>query len=422
MEEMIIHGNKRLSGTVTISGAKNSIVALIPATVLANTPVKFIKVPDILDVHNLMLILESMNVESKFVNQTITINPTKIKDVKLTNKAVTSLRASYYFMGALLGRFGHAVVKMPGGDNFGSRPIDQHLKAFKVMGAHIEKRHNCMILTTKNGLHGGIVNLAMVSVGATINTILAATKAHGTTVINNAAKEPEIIDLIKFLNGMGAKITGAGTHHIRVQGVKVLRAHHQHRVISDRIEAGTYIALAAAIGKGIRIKNVTPQYLTSFLKILEKAGVKLKINQHSIYVPEVKHVKPVKIITHPFPGYATDLQQPITPLLLRANGASVIKDTIYPGRNDHVAQLVKMGANIHCNAKKEIVIEPTKQLHGNHIKAGEIRAGATAVIAGLMAQGTTVISHADNVLRGYDDVIGKLTSLGAIIELVNSKD
>ena len=420
MNEMIIHGGHHLFGQVTVGGAKNSTVALIPAAILADTPVTFNMVPDILDVHNLMLILESMNVASKFVHQMITIDPRRIIDNKLSGKAIASLRASYYFMGALLGRFGHAVVNLPGGDSFGPRPIDQHIKAFRALGAEVTEHHGCIHLTTDgHGLHGAVINLAMVSVGATINSLLAAVKAHGTTVIHNAAKEPEIVDIVNFLNEMGARITGEGTHTIVIHGVRTLRAHHSHRIIPDRIEAGTYLSMAAAVGNGIKINNVIPQHLMAFIKKLQEIGVRLQIGKHSIYVPKTDRVKPARITTQPFPGFATDLQQPITPLLLKAYGKSVIRDTIYPHRNKHVRQLAKMGAHIRVAKNGMIVINHTDHLWGAHIEAGEIRAGAAAVIAGLMAKGTTVISKADNVLRGYDNIISKLTNLHAKVELIN---
>lgn len=419
MNEMIIHGGNRLSGEVTIGGAKNSTVALIPAAILADTPVKFLMVPDILDVHNLMVILESMNVPSEFVHRNITIDPTHIKDNKLSGKAIASLRASYYFMGALLGKFGHATVNLPGGDSFGPRPIDQHIKAFRSLGATVTENNGCIHLTTHGkGLHGARIHLAMVSVGATINSLLAAVKAHGTTVIENAAKEPEIIDVVNFLKEMGAHISGEGTHTITIHGVKSLRTTKPHRIIPDRIEAGTYLSMAAAVGDGILIKNVIPDYLQSFLDKLHEMEIKLKIGKDQIYVPKITHCKGVKITTHPFPGFATDLQQPITPLLLKADGQSVIRDTIYPHRNKHVAQLAKMGANIHVNKQGLIIINHTDHLTGAHIEADEIRAGAADVIAGLMAHGTTVISKAGNILRGYDNIIGKLTNLNANVELV----
>lgn len=417
---MIIHGNTRLSGEVTIGGAKNSTVAIIPAAILADTPVQLDMVPDILDVHNLMLILKRMNVTSEFVDGVLTIDPTHIIEGNLPSKAIKSLRASYYFMGALLGRFHRAVVSFPGGDNIGPRPIDQHIKAFKALGAKVEDEHGTVKISTgEDGLHGANIFLDVVSVGATINSVLAAVKADGVTVIHNAAREPEIIDIVTFLNNMGAKIRGAGTNVIRITGVPSLRATNTHTIIPDRIEAGTYLSMAAAVGDGIKINNVIPEHLESFIAKLTEMGVKLNIAEDSIYVPRNDDLKGVSVKTTPYPGFATDLQQPITPLLLKAQGESIVIDTIYPKRIKHVIQLKKMGANIRVDDRNRILIKHTDHLTGQHIEAGEIRAGAAEVIAGLMAHGTTVISKANNILRGYDNIIGKLTNLNAKVELMN---
>ncbi len=282
MKKMIIHGGQRLSGSVNIGGAKNSTVALIPAAILADTPVKFDMVPDILDVHNLMLILESMNVHSRFVDGVLTIDPTEIVEAPMPSRAIKSLRASYYFMGALLGRFGRATLTFPGGDNIGPRPIDQHIKAFKALGAEVEDSHGTVRITTgEDGLHGARIFLDVVSVGATINTILAAVKANGLTTIENAAKEPEIIDIATFLNNMGAHVRGAGTDVIRIEGVPVLRATNVHTIIPDRIEAGTYLAMAAAMGDGVQIHNIIPEHLESFTAKLIEMGVDLQIGEDS---------------------------------------------------------------------------------------------------------------------------------------------
>ncbi|WP_429970514.1 UDP-N-acetylglucosamine 1-carboxyvinyltransferase [Fructilactobacillus sp. Tb1] len=418
MSMMKIHGGHRLMGEVTICGAKNSTVALIPAAILSDSPVEFNSVPDILDVHNLMLILQSMNVPSEFNDGTFKVNPTNIKESRLPSEAIKKLRASYYFMGSLLGKFHKAIVSFPGGDNIGPRPIDQHIRAFEALGATVtEDGDTVYIDATKHGLKGGIINFDMVSVGATINAILAATKADGITLIHNVAKEPEIVDIVTFLNSMGAKITGAGTDDIRIEGVQSLSATEPHTVIPDRIEAGTYLALAAAIGDGILVKNVIPEHLKPFTEKLTEMGLKLEINDDSIFVPESSNIQGVQITTDPFPGFATDWQQPITPLLLNAKSSSLIIDTIYPKRKKHVHELQKMGANIEVNADNNIVISPTKQLHGAVVSAGEIRAGAALLIAGLMADGDTIITHADHILRGYDQVVTKLSGLNADVEL-----
>ncbi|GAX00319.1 UDP-N-acetylglucosamine 1-carboxyvinyltransferase [Secundilactobacillus mixtipabuli] len=420
MKKMIIHGGQRLSGSVNIGGAKNSTVALIPAAILADTPVKFDMVPDILDVHNLMLILESMNVHSEFADGVLSIDPTEIIEAPMPSKAIKSLRASYYFMGALLGRFGRATLTFPGGDNIGPRPIDQHIKAFKALGAEVEDDHGTVRITTgEKGLHGARIFLDVVSVGATINTILAAVKANGLTTIENAAKEPEIIDIATFLNNMGAHVRGAGTDVIRIEGVPVLRATNVHTIIPDRIEAGTYLAMAAAMGDGVTIHNIIPEHLESFTAKLIEMGVDLQIGEDSAYVGPSDNLKAIEVKTMPFPGFATDLQQPITPLLLKAAGSSVIVDTIYPQRLKHVPELKKMGARIRPE-KDMIVVDHTDHLTGATVDAGEIRAGASLMIAALMAEGTTTITSADNILRGYGSIVEKLTALNADIKIEDS--
>ena len=416
MKRMIIQGGNRLSGEVTIGGAKNSTVALIPAAILADTPVEFDTVPDILDVHNLMIILESMNVKSSFTHGFLEIDPTQIIEAELPSKAIKSLRASYYFMGALLGRFHRATLTFPGGDNIGPRPIDQHLKAFKALGASISENNGTVHLDAPNGLHGTRIFLDMVSVGATINTILASVRAEGTTVIENAAKEPEIIDLATFLNNMGAQIRGAGTDTIRITGVDTLQSMNTHTIIADRIESGTYLAMAAAVGDGVMVHNVIPEHLESFTSKMIEMGVDLQIDSDKIYVPRVKYLKAIHVKTMPFPGFATDLQQPLTPLMSLAEGDSTFVDTIYPKRVKHIPELQKMGMKIEAHDGM-IVIKHTDHLHGAEVTAGEIRAGASLTIAGLMAEGTTVINNAGNILRGYDRIVWKLNRLGAKVSI-----
>ena len=416
MKRMIIQGGNRLSGEVTIGGAKNSTVALIPAAILADTPVEFDTVPDILDVHNLMIILESMNVKSSFTHGFLEIDPTQIIEAELPSKAIKSLRASYYFMGALLGRFHRATLTFPGGDNIGPRPIDQHLKAFKALGASVSENNGTVHLDAPNGLHGTRIFLDMVSVGATINTILASVRAKGTTVIENAAKEPEIIDLATFLNNMGAQIRGAGTDTIRITGVDTLQSMNTHTIIADRIESGTYLAMAAAVGDGVMVHNVIPEHLESFTSKMIEMGVDLQIDSDKIYVPRVTHLKAIHVKTMPFPGFATDLQQPLTPLMSLAEGDSTIVDTIYPKRVKHIPELQKMGMNIEAHDGM-IVVKHTDHLHGAEVSAGEIRAGAALTIAGLMAEGKTVINNAGNILRGYDRIVWKLNRLGAKVSI-----
>ncbi|MFR0609746.1 UDP-N-acetylglucosamine 1-carboxyvinyltransferase [Limosilactobacillus mucosae] len=416
MKKMIIQGGNRLSGEVTIGGAKNSTVALIPAAILADTPVQFDTVPDILDVHNLMIILESMNVKSSFKHGVLNIDPTQIMEAELPSKAIKSLRASYYFMGALLGRFHRATVTFPGGDNIGPRPIDQHLKAFKALGANVSESGGTVKMDAPNGLHGTRIFMDMVSVGATINAVLAAVRAQGTTIIENAAREPEIVDLATFLNNMGAKIRGVGTDTIRITGVDTLQSMNTHTIIADRIETGTYLSLAAAMGDGIMLNNVIPEHLEAYTSKLIDMGVDLQIDSDKIYVPKTDHLKPISVKTMPYPGFATDLQQPLTPLLSKADGESTIVDTIYPKRVKHIPELQKMGMNIETQ-DGQIAVRHTEKLHGADVKAGEIRAGASLMIAGLMADGQTVIHDADHILRGYDRVVWKLNRLNANVKI-----
>lgn len=416
MKKMIIQGGNRLSGEVTIGGAKNSTVALIPAAILADTLVQFDTVPDILDVHNLMIILESMNVKSSFKHGVLNIDPTQIMEAELPSKAIKSLRASYYFMGALLGRFHRATVTFPGGDNIGPRPIDQHLKAFKALGANVSESGGTVKMDAPNGLHGTRIFMDMVSVGATINAVLAAVRAQGTTIIENAAREPEIVDLATFLNNMGAKIRGVGTDTIRITGVDTLQSMNTHTIIADRIETGTYLSLAAAMGDGVMLNNVIPEHLEAYTSKLIDMGVDLQIDSDKIYVPKTDHLKPISVKTMPYPGFATDLQQPLTPLLSKAAGESTIVDTIYPKRVKHIPELQKMGMDIEAQDGR-IVVRHTEKLHGADVKAGEIRAGASLMIAGLMADGETVIHDADHILRGYDRVVWKLNRLNANVRI-----
>lgn len=422
MKKMIVQGGQKLRGEVTIGGAKNSTVALIPAAILADTPVKFDAVPDILDVHNLMLILKSMNVTSHFNHGVLQIDPTQIKQNPLPSEAIRSLRASYYFMGALLGKFGNATVAFPGGDNIGPRPIDQHIKGFQALGAKVIEKGNVVSITTgKDGLKGARIFFDLVSVGATINVMLAAVKAKGTTIMENVAREPEIVDLATFLNNMGAKIRGAGTNEIRIQGVESLKANNIHTIIPDRIEAGTYLSFAAANGEGVLVKNVITEHLDPFLAKLIEMGVRLEIDEDSIYVPGGDLLAPVSIKTAPFPGFATDLQQPLTPLLLKAKGSSTIIDTLYPERIKHISEMQKMGAKI---ASKDglITVQHSANLTGAVVEAGEIRAGVSLLGLALMAQGKTIITQADNILRGYDRIVDKFRGLSVNLEIMTVAD
>ena len=417
MKKIVINGGRPLKGEVSISGAKNSVVALIPATILADDIVTLDGVPDISDVASLIEIMTIMGAKIDRNEDSLIIDPRGVKNMPMPFGKINSLRASYYFYGSLLGRYGQATVGLPGGCDLGPRPIDLHLKAFEAMGATMAMDGSSMKLATEGRpLQGANIYMDTVSVGATINTILAAVKAKGRTVIENAAREPEIIDVVTLLNNMGAHIRGAGTDIITIDGVPHLHG-TRHQVIPDRIEAGTYIALAAAIGEGIQINNVLYEHLESYIAKLEEMGVRMTISEDSIFVEKQTGLKAIQIKTSPYPGFATDLQQPITPLLLTAAGRGRIVDTIYEKRVNHVPELAKMGATI-STLNDHIIYEGPNQLTGSSVKATDLRAGAALVIAGLMASGTTEITNVEYILRGYSDIIHKLTQLGADIQLV----
>ena len=418
MRKIIINGGKKLQGEVTVSGAKNSVVALIPAIILSDGVVTLDGVPAISDVDNLIEIIEVLGGYVKRDGETLEIDPRGVKDMPMPFGKINSLRASYYFYGSLLGRYGQATVGLPGGCDLGPRPIDLHLKAFEAMGASISYEAESMRIATDAGqcIKGAHIYMDTVSVGATINTMLAAAKAEGRTVIENAAREPEIIDVATLLNNMGARVRGAGTEVITIDGVESLHG-TRHQVIPDRIEAGSYIAMAAAIGKGVKVKNVLYEHLESFIAKLEAMGVRMTVEEDAIFVEEQGDLKPVDIKTSPYPGFATDLQQPMTPLLLKASGRGKIIDTIYEKRVNHVPELARMGADIQVLGGQIVYNGPT-QLSGAPVKASDLRAGAALVTAGLMAEGQTEITNIEFILRGYSNIIEKLSDLGADIRLI----
>ena len=417
MKKIVINGGRPLKGEITISGAKNSVVALIPAIILSDDVVILDCVPDISDVASLIEIMEIMGASVKRYDDVLEIDPRGVQNKPMPYGKINSLRASYYFYGSLLGRFGEATVGLPGGCDLGPRPIDLHLKAFEAMGAKTTYEGDNMNLSTQgSSLHGAHIYMDTVSVGATINTMLAAVKAKGRTVIENAAREPEIIDVATLLNNMGAHIRGAGTDMITIDGVDSLDG-TLHQVIPDRIEAGTYISMAAAVGHGIRINNVLYEHLEGFIAKLEEMGVHMTVSEDSIFVEEQTNLKAVNIKTAPYPGFATDLQQPITPLLLKAEGRGTLIDTIYEKRVNHVFELAKMNADI-STTNDHILYKGGNPLQGAKVKATDLRAGAALVIAGLMAEGKTEITNVEFILRGYSNIIEKLRNLGADIELI----
>lgn len=420
MKKIRINGGKPLTGTINISGAKNSAVALIPAAIMADSPVTLEGVPDIQDVHSLIEILEIMGAKVEFNDNTMVIDPTEVVSIPMPSGKINSLRASYYFMGALLGKFGEAVVGLPGGCFLGPRPIDLHIKGFESLGASVNNEHGIIYLRSDEGpLQGDRIFMDVVSIGATINVMLAAVTAKGRTIIENAAKEPEIIDVATLLNNMGAKIRGAGTDELRIDGVESLHG-CVHSIIPDRIEAGTYLSLAAAAGNGMTIHNVIYEHMESFIAKLEEMGVKMNISEDSIEVLPSNELKTVSVTTSPYPGFATDLQQPITPLLLKAKGTAEIIDTIYSKRVNHIPELVRMGADASVEGNMIVLNGPNK-LSGAEVVASDLRAGACLVIAGLMAEGTTTIYNVEYILRGYDHIIEKLRAVGADIEMIEEE-
>lgn len=414
MSDLIrIRGGRPLSGDVNISSSKNAIVAILPAVVMASEIVRLYDVPNIRDVKMLVSLLESLNIHIAVDGSTLTIDPTEIVNNPLVSQNVNKLRASYYFMGALLGRFKHVKMLYPGGCNLGPRPIDLHLKGFEALGAKVETYDEIIEISAEE-LIGNEIYLDIASVGATINIMLAAVFAKGRTVINNAAKEPEIIDLSSMLNKMGAQIRGAGTSEITIDGISRLKG-CIHEVIPDRIEAGTYVILSVATGGNIVVHNVIPQHIESLLLKLEEMGVKMEIGMDYVKILEVGPLEAVDVKTLTFPGFATDLQQPLTTLMTQARGVSMVEETIYRERFKHCEQLNKMGANIRVEEGKSFTRGVTP-LKGAAIEATDLRCGAALVIAGLIAEGVTEISNAYHIYRGYDSIIEKLRALGAEIE------
>ena len=417
MKQLKIEGNKTLSGTIEISGAKNSAVALIPASILSDGVVKIDNVPNISDIDALNEILEYFGAKVKRIGKEIEIDSKEIKNKEIPEEISKKLRASYYFMSALLGKYKKVEMYFPGGCSIGARPIDQTLKAFKALGAKVIEENNKYTITAEE-LIGTDISLDMPSVGATVNAILVSTKAKGITKIYNAAKEPEIVSVATFLNNMGAKIKGAGTSTITIEGVNNLSGAFTE-VIPDRIEAGTYIIAGALLGNNLKITNIIPKHVESLTEKLKEMGVPLTIREDSIIVSKANNLKPVKVKTLGYPGFPTDLQQPLTTLLTQVNGTSTLEETIYENRFKNVEYLNKMGANIEIIGQKIKIKGPTK-LTGTNVEATDLRAGACMVLAALIADNTTTINSIEHVLRGYENIIEKLSNVGAKIELIDN--
>ncbi len=413
MEEVIkIEGGRKLHGTVRISGSKNATVALIPAAILAHGPVTICGVPNISDVQSLSVLLQELGVAVIRKGEDILIiDPTEMENRPMTSETVGKLRASYYFMGALLGRYGHVEMKMPGGCYLGPRPIDLHVKGFEALGAQVKYEHGTYIIDAKE-LIGNKIFLDISSVGATINIMMAAVYAKGRTTIENAAKEPEIIDVATLLNKMGAKIRGVGTNVITIDGVDSLDGCF-HEIIPDRIEAATYLVLAAAAADEVVVENIIPQHLESLLSKLNEIGIQMEIGLDHVKVTgRREELKATDIKTLPYPGFATDIQQPLTALLTQAQGQSIVTETIYRERFKHCQELAKMGANINVMSPSAMINGPTP-LTGCEVVATDLRCGACLVIAGLLAEGVTTIHEIYHIDRGYDNLDGKLKALGA---------
>ncbi|PPA69645.1 UDP-N-acetylglucosamine 1-carboxyvinyltransferase [Jeotgalibacillus proteolyticus] len=412
MEKLKIEGGHPLTGRIKVSGAKNSAVALIPATILADSPTVIEGLPDISDVQTLKELLEEIGGSVEFHDGEMHVSPEGMVAMPLPNGRVKKLRASYYLMGAMLGRFKKAAIGLPGGCYLGPRPIDQHIKGFEALGAKVTNEQGAIYLRADE-LIGARIYLDVASVGATINIMLAAVRAKGQTIIENAAKEPEIIDVATLLNNMGAKIKGAGTNVIRIEGVESLSG-TRHTIIPDRIEAGTYMILGAAAGGGITVENVIPFHMESLTSKLREMGVPIEVGDEEIYIGKADKLNSVDVKTLVYPGFPTDLQQPLTTLLTKAEGTALITDTIYTARFKHIDELRRMNANIKTEGSSAIIYGPAT-LQGTRVKASDLRAGAALVIAGVMAEGITEVTGLEHIDRGYSDLIEKLTGLGAVI-------
>ncbi len=414
MKVLEIQGGHKLSGTIRISGAKNSSVALIPAAILADEDVTICNVPEITDTDALSEILEFLGADVRRASESIVINPKSIKNKEIPAEISKKLRASYYFMGSLLGKYKHVEMYFPGGCSIGARPINFHLKGFESLGATVQIEGDKYIVDAKE-LKGANIYLDFASVGATINIMLAAVKAKGTTVIDNAAKEPEIVNVATFLNNMGARISGAGTSTIKIIGVEKLNGCF-HEVIPDRIEAGTYTIIGALIGNYLKIDNIIPEHIEALTSKLIEMGVELEIGDDYLIVNKPNKYKAVNVKTLVFPGFPTDLQQPFMVLSTQCSGKSVVEETIYENRFMHIPYLQKMGADIEVNGTKAIIKGPT-ELRGTEVEATDLRAGASMVAAALIANGTTVIHNIEHILRGYENIVEKLSDVGAKLEV-----
>jgi UDP-N-acetylglucosamine 1-carboxyvinyltransferase len=420
VEKFVISGGTALKGTVRISGAKNAAVAILPAVILADGPCIIENIPNISDVRNIFIVLEALGASVKSINKsTVEIDPRHINSHLVSKEMAEGMRASSYFLGALLGRVRKAKVALPGGCNFGVRPIDQHIKGFEALGANITLE-NGLIEATADELYGSSIYLDVVSVGATINIMLAAVKAKGLTVIENAAREPHIVDLANLLNSMGANIMGAGTNIIKIRGVESLKG-TTYSIIPDQIEAGTYMAAAVATKGDVLIDNVTPKHLESIIAKLREMGAVITEYDESVRVTMNRRPKKCNVKTMPHPGFPTDMQPQITTVLSLADGVSIVTEGVWDNRFKYVDELTRMGADIQVDGKMAVVTG-VESLTGAPVKAVDLRAGAAMLIAGLATDGITEIEEIERIDRGYEDVVAKLTKLGADIKRIYIPD
>ncbi|MCI8777721.1 MAG: UDP-N-acetylglucosamine 1-carboxyvinyltransferase [Bacilli bacterium] len=415
MKQIIIDGNHMLTGRIEIGGAKNSAVALIPAALLSDDVVTIDNIPNISDIDALNEILEYLGAKVVHNDKVMVIDSQNINNREIPENISSKLRASYYFMSALLGKYRHVEMYFPGGCSIGARPIDQTLKAFEQLGAKVIEEDKKYIIDAEE-LRGCTIYLDMPSVGATINTMLASVRAIGETTIRNAAKEPEIVNVATFLNNMGAKISGAGTSEIRIIGVEKLGKGFTE-VIPDRIEAGTYIIAGALVGNNLEIANIIPEHIEALLLKLQEMDVNYKITDNSIIISKGENLKPIRLKTLGYPGFPTDLQQPLTALLVKCHGTSTLEETIYENRFKNVDYLNEMGASIDVINNQKIKINGPSELTGAEVVATDLRAGACMVLAALAATGKTIIRDVNHILRGYENIIEKLTGVGAKIYL-----
>ena len=422
MVKYVIHGGNPLRGTVQISGAKNAAVGILPATLLVKGNCRIENVPDISDIRLLLQILDEMGATIRRLSaNVIEVDCTHVRDSVAPIELVRRIRASYYLIGAQLGRFGHAKVALPGGCNFGPRPIDQHIKGFEAIGAAVELNNGYVCATAPDtGLVGAHVNLDVVSVGATMNIMIGAVLANGTTYIENAAKEPHIVDLANFLNAMGAKISGAGTDVIKIRGVRSLHG-GSYSIIPDQIEAGTYMAAAAAAGGDVTVQNLIPKHMECITAKLREMGAKITEYEDAIRVVSNGRLRRANVKTLPYPGFPTDMQSQIGVCMAVARGTSIITEGIYDNRFRYCAELNRMGASIQVDTKVA-VIDGVEKLHGCAVKACDLRAGAAMVIAGLAADGTTTVEDVHYIERGYESMVEKLRAIGADITRIETPD